>query len=77
VIATDVGSTYEILSTYGYLIEPHNVEQISNAILAIINNPTRELNRAKEHKKYVQDTFDWTVISNRIFQVLNDIMGTP
>jgi len=68
VIATNVGSTKDILNKYGFLVEPHNVSHIADAITTILQNPKEERQRAAEHKTYIQKTFDWIVISNKIYE---------
>lgn len=73
VIATNVGSTYEILDQYGFIIKPGDVQQIIDAISNVLKDPVSEKKRATEHQRYVVRMFDWETISVQMFNLLREI----
>ncbi|PIZ47228.1 hypothetical protein COY32_02030 [candidate division WWE3 bacterium CG_4_10_14_0_2_um_filter_41_14] len=72
VIATDVGSTRDIIDSFGILIKPHSVEAIMNAIKKVDNDFDRFQSQGKNLKQYVVDTFDWNSISEKVYILISN-----
>lgn len=64
VIATDVGSTREIIidKQTGFLIPPHDAELLGTKLVEIVTNPEQFAGLATSAQSHVREHFDWEVI---------------
>lgn len=69
VIATKIGALEEILNpSVGMLVEPANVNQLSDAMIEMIKNKCKRLYYGENAKKYVLTNFSSRIAASRIEQ---------
>ena len=74
VIATRVGGIPEIIDheVNGLLIEPHDVKELSNAIIRLFSDDRERFEMGRNARKKVEDCYDWKKL---IFDILNVYEG--
>jgi glycosyltransferase involved in cell wall biosynthesis len=53
----------------GILIEPHNVEQLVNALSELIENKEKRLSMGKEGQRICQEKFDYKIMAKRTEEI--------
>lgn len=72
VIATAIGGPKEILEggdNVGILIPPKDPDAIADAVITLLNNPTRAKKMGENARKYVETTYSWERVYTRTRKV--------
>jgi glycosyltransferase involved in cell wall biosynthesis len=74
IVASNVGGIPEIVKNNqtGYLCEIDDVEQWIGKIRFLLDNPDVARRFGKNARKYVENTFDWRKIAERLLAILRD-----
>lgn len=59
---------------FGICVDPTNVEQISETILHLLNNPNVAISYGKNGKKAVLEKFNWEIEQNKIIDLYEDLL---
>lgn len=72
-IASDVGGVRELIKNNqtGILIEPRNINQIKEALTALINSPEKRTFLGSQGKKWVTENFNFQQMIGKTTRVLN------
>ncbi|MHA1721833.1 MAG: glycosyltransferase family 4 protein [Candidatus Baldrarchaeia archaeon] len=75
VIATNVGGIPEIVDheVNGLIVEPHDVKELSNAIIRLLSNDKERQRMGKNAKKKVEERYDWRKLVFDILRVYEEI----
>jgi glycosyltransferase involved in cell wall biosynthesis len=57
VVATNSGSTAEVVGPGGFLVEPRDVESLAQRITYLLNNPSLRTELGQQGRKHVEDNF--------------------
>lgn len=76
VIATDFTLWKEIIEKYdcGICVNPHNVEEIRNAIVYLLNNPKVAKRMGDNGRKAVHDQYNWTSQESILFDMYDKVL---
>lgn len=76
VIATDFILWKEIIEKYecGICVNPHNVEEIRNAIVYLLNNPEVAKRMGDNGRKAVQDQYNWSSQERILFDMYDKVL---
>lgn len=77
VIASDFPLWREIVegASCGSLVDPLNVEEIAQAVDAIVQNPELRLELARSGRKSAQESYDWNSEANRLIEFYGTIIN--
>jgi len=75
VIATNVGGIPEIVNheVNGLLVEPHDVKELSNAIIRLLSNDKERQRMGKNARKKVEERYDWRKLVFDILRVYEEV----
>lgn len=76
VIATNVSGMPDVIKDgyNGFLVEPANVEQLSEKIKLLINNDALRTEMSKNARKFVEEKLSWDSVIERIITVYEQIL---
>ncbi len=66
VVAFDTPVHREYLGDYGVWVEPHDVDGLTNAVVALAHDPGRRETLSKQLRQRIQDHFTWPVAAKHI-----------
>ena len=74
VIGTNVGGIPDVIKNNknGFLIEPHNPQQLADKIIKLIKNKSLRKNMGEESLKIAKKVFDWDNLINDYFKIIED-----
>jgi len=75
IISTTVGAIPEIIENEknGFLIEPHDINALKQAIKKLINNPSLARKIGCNNRNKILNKFDWKIIVNKLFVIYKSI----
>ena len=75
IIATDVGGTREIIinNKTGVLVEERNITNLEESICQLIENELLRQNLGNAAKKFVTQTYNWDVITQRMIEIIEGV----
>lgn len=75
VIASKVGGLQEMIVNQktGILVEPSNIEQLSNAIKELLNDDEYRADLEEQATKYVKQ-FEWPNIAKQVYDLYNEVL---
>ena len=77
VVASNIGGLPEQVkdSLNGYLFEPGNAQQLSDAMTKLMNNPCLRAEMGKESRRIVSEKYTLAIHNNHILSIYNELLG--
>jgi glycosyltransferase involved in cell wall biosynthesis len=78
VISTNVGGIPEFLvdNENGFVIEPRDPEQLTQKVLALLQNPQRAVEMGKRGRELIEQKLDWWLITNQVIELYHKLLET-
>jgi glycosyltransferase involved in cell wall biosynthesis len=76
VISTNVGGIPEFLvdNENGFVIEPRDPEQLTQKVLALLQNPKRATEMGKRGRELIEENLDWRLITNQVIELYHKLL---
>lgn len=78
VISTGVGGIPEFLvdNDNGFVIEPRDPEQLTQKVLALLQDPQRAAKMGKRGRELIKQKLDWRLITNQVIELYHKLLET-
>jgi len=78
VISTKVGGIPEFLvnNKNGYLIDPGDPKQLTQKVLALLQNPDHAKEMGTQGRKLIEEKFDWRLITQQVIDLYHKLLQT-
>lgn len=60
---------------FGIMVDPENIDEITDAIRYLKENPEISKNMGKNGKRAVEENYNWSVEEKKLFDLYNDILN--
>jgi glycosyltransferase involved in cell wall biosynthesis len=65
----------EVVGNAGITVTPGSIEELKNAIIFYLSNPSEEKKSGKQGRKYVEENFSWDIVNKKIEEVYASLIG--
>jgi glycosyltransferase involved in cell wall biosynthesis len=74
IIASDIPGVRDVIDGAGLLVEPRNPKKLADELLRVFANADEARLMGKRGRKMVEQNYDWTVVTKRIFDLYKDVV---